>query len=52
MSNSVTIEFTEDEVRLLHNALRSFLSDFGHDEADIVAQLRALIAKLPQASPS
>ena len=44
-----TIELTEDELRLLRAALRSYLDDFGHEEADVLRRLKALIAKLPAA---
>ena len=43
-----TIELTEEELRLLHAALHSYLDDFGHDEADVLRDLKALIAKLPR----
>jgi hypothetical protein len=43
-----TIELTEDELRLLRAALHSYLDDFGHEEADVLRELKALIAKLPQ----
>jgi hypothetical protein len=42
-----TIELTDEEVTLLRNALKSFLDDFGHEEADVVARIQALLAKLP-----
>jgi hypothetical protein len=42
-----TIELNDDELRLLHAALRSFLDDFGHDEVDVLRRVKALIAKLP-----
>ena len=42
-----TLQLTPEELRLVRSALRSFLDDFGHDEADVVAQIKALIAKLP-----
>ena len=42
-----TIDLTEDELRLLHSALHSYLDDFGHEEADVLRQIKALIAKLP-----
>jgi hypothetical protein len=44
-----TIELTEDELRLLHAALHSYLDDFGHEEADVLREVKALIAKLPRA---
>jgi hypothetical protein len=42
-----TIELTEDELRLVHAALHSYLDDFGHEEADVLRAIKALIAKLP-----
>jgi hypothetical protein len=45
-----TIEFTDDDLRLVHAALHSYLDDFGHEEADVLRQIKALIAKLPQPS--
>ena len=42
-----TIELNDDELRLVHAALHSFLDDFGHDEADVLRRIRTLIAKLP-----
>jgi hypothetical protein len=42
-----TVELTDDELKLLRAALKSFLDDFGHEEADIVAEIQALLAKLP-----
>jgi hypothetical protein len=43
-----TIELTDDELRLLQNALHAYLDDFGHEEADILRDVKALIAKLQQ----
>jgi hypothetical protein len=43
-----TIELSHDELRLIHAALHSFLDDFGHEEADVLQQIKALLAKLPQ----
>jgi hypothetical protein len=43
-----TIELTEDELRILHAALHSYLDDFGHEEADVLREVKALIAKLPR----
>jgi hypothetical protein len=42
-----TLELTEEELVLLRHALRHYLSEFGHEEADIVRKARALLAKLP-----
>jgi len=44
-----TIELNEDELRLLQAALHSYLDDFGHEEADVLRQIKELIAKLPTA---
>jgi hypothetical protein len=41
------IELTDEELRLIHAALHSYLDDFGHEEADVLRALKALIAKLP-----
>jgi hypothetical protein len=43
-----TIELTDEELRVLHSALHSYLDDFGHEEADVLRVVKALIAKLPQ----
>jgi hypothetical protein len=43
-----TIELTDEELRLLLAALHSYLDDFGHEEADVLRQVKQLIAKLPR----
>jgi hypothetical protein len=45
-----TIEISDDELRLLHAALHSYLDDFGHEEADVLREIKELIAKLPQSA--
>jgi hypothetical protein len=45
-----TIELSDDELRLLQSALHSYLDDFGHEEADVLRQVKALLAKLPPPS--
>jgi hypothetical protein len=42
------IDLNDDELRLLHAALHSYLDDFGHEEADVLRRVKALIAKLPR----
>jgi hypothetical protein len=42
-----TIELTDDELRLVRAALMSYLEDFGHDEADVLRQVKHVLAKLP-----
>jgi len=44
-----TLELTDDELRLLHAALHSYLDDFGHKEADVLRRIKELIARLPTA---
>jgi hypothetical protein len=43
-----TVELSDDDLRLLHAALHSYLDDFGHEEADVLRRIKALIAKLPR----
>jgi hypothetical protein len=43
-----TIDLTDDELRLLHAALHSYLDDFGHEEADVLRSIKQLLAKLPR----
>jgi len=42
-----TIELDDQELTLLHAALHAYRDDFGHEEADVLRKLKALIAKLP-----
>ena len=44
-----TLELNEDELRLLQSALHSYLDDFGHEEADVLREIKELLAKLPTA---
>ena len=44
-----TLELTDDELRLVHDALHAYLNDFGHDEADVLRQIKSVLAKLHQA---
>ena len=44
-----TVELTDDDLKLVHEALHSFLDDFGHDEMDVVRRIQELLAKLPEA---
>ena len=47
-----TLELTDDELKLVAAALHSYLDDFGHEEADLLRQVKAIIARLPgQADP-
>ena len=42
-----TLDLTDDDVRLLHAALHSYLDDFGHEEADVLRRIKELMARLP-----
>jgi hypothetical protein len=42
------IELSDDELRIIHAALHAHLDDFGHEEADVLRAIKALIAKLPR----
>jgi hypothetical protein len=50
MSAPITLQLNQQEFDLLTHAVRSLMSDFGHDEADVINQLRALLAKMAAAS--
>jgi hypothetical protein len=42
-----TLELNDEELRVLRAALHAYLDDFGHEEADVLRQLKELMAKLP-----
>jgi hypothetical protein len=42
-----TLEFTHDELILVHHALSAFLSDFGHDQKDVRHSLQGLLGRIP-----
>jgi hypothetical protein len=42
-----TVELSDEELRLLYAALHSYLDDFGHEEAEVLRRVKALISKLP-----
>ena len=44
-----TIDLTDDELRLLREAVHAFLDDFGHEEQDVVNALKQLLAKIDAA---
>jgi len=41
-----TIELTDEELRLAVAAVRSYLDDFGHEEADLLRRIKELLQKL------
>ena len=42
-----TLELTDEELRLVRSALTAYLEDFGHEEAELLQDLKAILAKLP-----
>ena len=44
------LELTAAQLKVTHSALRSLLSDFGHDEPDVHRVIREVLAKLPEES--
>lgn len=44
-----TIQLSDEELRLLVHAVRSYLDDFGHEEADLLRQIKDLLQKLQAA---
>ena len=43
----IRLPLTPAELKVVHAALRSYMLDFGHDEHDVHAVVRAVLAKLP-----
>jgi hypothetical protein len=41
-----TLELTDEELKLLEAAVRAYLDDFGHEEADVLRRVKQLLAKL------
>ena len=41
-----TLELTDEELKLLEAAVRAYLDDFGHEEADVLRRAKQLLAKL------
>jgi hypothetical protein len=46
----IALELSASELALVEAALHAYLDDFGHDQADLLRELKALLAKLPPAS--
>jgi hypothetical protein len=44
------VPLTASELRLIRSALLSFVTDFGHDEADVLHAAQHLLAKLADLS--
>lgn len=43
------MHLSDAELELTRHAMHSYLSTFGHDEADVLAQIRSVLAKLDAA---
>jgi hypothetical protein len=41
------LDLTPAQLKITWTALKSFLDDFGHDERDVLAIAREVLAKLP-----
>ena len=42
-----TLELEDQDLRLVQSALHSYLDDFGHEEADVLREIKQLLDKLP-----
>ena len=49
---TTSVELDESERRLLRNALQTYLSDFGHEDHELIVATKQLIAKLDGANRS
>jgi hypothetical protein len=43
------VELTPAQLKITYTALHSLLDDFGHEEADVVAVIKEVLEKLPDA---
>jgi len=41
------LDLTPGQLKVTHTALKAFLDDFGHDQPDVRAAVREVLAKLP-----
>jgi hypothetical protein len=46
-----TIHLTDAELEMARHGMTAYLHAFGHDEADTLVQIKAVIAKLAAAQP-
>jgi hypothetical protein len=44
-----TIHLSDEELEMARNALTAYLHNFGHDEADTLVLIRAVLARLAAA---
>lgn len=45
-----TIHLSDEELRLVRNAMHAYLNSFGHNEADVLASIKQVIARLSAAT--
>ena len=46
-----TIHLTDEELQIARHGMTAFLRTFGHDEADTIILIRAVLARLAAAEP-
>jgi hypothetical protein len=46
-----TVHLTDDELETARHGMTAYLRSFGHDEADTVARIRAVLDRLATAQP-
>lgn len=46
-----TIRLTDEELQIARHGMTAYLRTFGHDEADTVVLIRAVLARLAAAQP-
>jgi hypothetical protein len=45
-----TIHLSESELALVRHAMRAYLNSFGHDEADVVTDIKQVLVRLAAAT--
>jgi hypothetical protein len=50
-TTTITFDLSPREGHLLKSALRSFETAFGHDEGDLLHEIKQLMAKLDEEAP-
>ncbi len=46
-----TVQLTDEELAIARHGMTAYLLSFGHDEADTVVLIRAVLARLAAAQP-
>ena len=46
-----TIHLTDEELEMARQGMTAYLRSFGHDEADTIVLIRAVLARLAAAQP-